>query len=75
MSYSKTPQRQYILERKNAQGFTETVIYTGSLKQKPKGWKVQKFKAPEFSPAPRTGSKSIDDYNDKIRFGALVPFE
>ena len=31
---------KYKLERKNRQGFTETIIYTGNLRDKPKGWKV-----------------------------------
>lgn len=35
--------KQYELERRNPDtGFKETVIYTGSLKNKPKGWKVKK---------------------------------
>jgi hypothetical protein len=32
---------KYILERKNPQtGFKETIVYTGNLRDKPKGWKV-----------------------------------
>jgi len=31
--------REYLLSRKNPKtGFSETLIYTGSLAQKPKGW-------------------------------------
>lgn len=31
----------YLLTRKNPKtGFTETIVYTGNLKNKPKGWKV-----------------------------------
>lgn len=31
--------REYLLARKNPRtGFTETLIYTGSLRQKPAGW-------------------------------------
>lgn len=33
--------RQYLLSRKNPKtGFTETLIYEGSLRQKPTGWTV-----------------------------------
>jgi hypothetical protein len=33
--------RVYLLARKNPRtGFTETIVYTGSLRQKPSGWKV-----------------------------------
>jgi hypothetical protein len=33
----------YTIQRKNPHtGFTETTTYTGSLKDKPKGWKVVK---------------------------------
>lgn len=35
--------KQYSLERKNPKtGFNESIIYTGNLKNKPKGWKVLK---------------------------------
>lgn len=35
--------KQYLLERKNPKtGFIERIVYTGSLKLKPKGWKVVK---------------------------------
>lgn len=31
----------YLLGRKNPKtGFKETIVYTGNLKNKPKGWKV-----------------------------------
>jgi hypothetical protein len=49
MSYSKTPQGQYVLERtKDSKQYPNPypkgsrVVYTGSLKQKPTGWKVVK---------------------------------
>lgn len=33
--------KQYKIQKKNKRtGFTETIIYTGSLRDKPKGWKV-----------------------------------
>jgi hypothetical protein len=32
---------KYVLERKNPKtGFKQTIVYTGNLTQKPKGWKV-----------------------------------
>lgn len=35
--------QQYLLQRRNPEtGFTEKVVYTGSLRQKPKGWSVVK---------------------------------
>lgn len=34
--------KQYQISRVNKKtGFKETIIYTGSLKNKPKGWKVE----------------------------------
>lgn len=34
---------EYLLSRKNPRtGFTERIIYTGSLSQKPKGWTLLK---------------------------------
>ncbi len=39
-SYSN---QKHLLVRKNPKtGFRETVIYTGNLKDKPKGWVVEK---------------------------------
>lgn len=35
--------RQYLLERKcRTTGFVETIVYTGSLRNKPQGWMVVK---------------------------------
>ena len=40
MIYNK---KVYIIERKNSQtGFIERIQYTGSIKNKPKGWKIIK---------------------------------
>lgn len=34
---------KWVIERKNKNtGYTEQIVYTGSLKNKPKGWKVVK---------------------------------
>lgn len=33
---------KYQISRKNKQGYIETIVYTGSLRNKPKGWKVIK---------------------------------
>lgn len=40
---SRVSGREYLLSRKNPKtGFSETLIYTGSLTQKPKGWTLLK---------------------------------
>lgn len=41
MKTATVPNLQTLLTRKNPKtGYTETVVYTGSLRQKPKGWRV-----------------------------------
>lgn len=36
--------KQYELERKDPKtGFRETVVYTGNIANKPKGWKIIRF--------------------------------
>jgi len=40
MAYTSYNNEKWLLERKNKNGYKERVVYTGNLKQKPKGWKL-----------------------------------
>ncbi len=35
-----TQGQQWIIERKNKDGYIERIIYTGNIKLKPKGWRI-----------------------------------
>lgn len=40
MSYTSYSDQKWLLQKKNRMGFTESLIFTGNLRNKPKGWKV-----------------------------------